>query len=435
MNITKEEIQKIELDCDKEQAIRNVSVYSLSTGISCRIIDAKGKTVYESCSNACGFCSNQNNAINKKFNCSDVHLYGSYQAERFGGCYIFFCPLGFTHWASPITSNGTIIGALIGGPVMMVEPDEFMIDDLYGKNNLFDLQKIEIFEQIKNMPVIKPEIVNNLAELLLIVASQLSKGNSLLAEQAEKNRLQDRISENVHIIKNIETCDSQVSHYPFEKERNLSTAISLGDKPASQKILNEILGYIYFSSGRNFEIIKARIQELIVLLSRAAIEGGADFEEIFGLNCHYLIEISNYKNIEDLTFWLSKILARFTDCVFNLVSVRHKDVIYKAIDYIKKNYMRKITLEEVADYVYLNPSYFSKVFKNEMGTSFISYINKLRVEVSKTILFDLSVSLTDVSSLVGFDEQCYFTKVFKKIAGVTPGYYRKSMGGQKSEVK
>jgi YesN/AraC family two-component response regulator len=173
---------------------------------------------------------------------------------------------------------------------------------------------------------------------------------------------------------------------------------------------------------------------MIVLLSRAAIEGGADAEEIFGLNYNYLSDIDKYQTLDDLTFWLSKVLARFTDCVFNLTGVRHKDAIFKSIGYIKKNYMNKLTLEEVADYVYLNPSYFSKIFKEELGYTFVSYINKLRVEVSKQLLLDPSVSLTDVSSIVGFDEQCYYTKVFKKLTGMTPGLFRKSMGKQTGNI-
>jgi two-component system response regulator YesN len=184
----------------------------------------------------------------------------------------------------------------------------------------------------------------------------------------------------------------------------------------------------FFSTGNDFELVKARIQELMVLLSRAAIEGGADTVEIFGLNYQYLSEINHYRTVEDLTMWLSGILARFTDCVFNLADVRHKDIIYKVNDYVKKNYMKKIPLKEVAGYVYLNPSYFSKIFKEEMGVPFVVYVNRMRIGISKNLLLDNTVPLTSVASMVGFEEQSYFTKVFKKVAGMTPGLYRKSRG-------
>lgn len=129
-----------------------------------------------------------------------------------------------------------------------------------------------------------------------------------------------------------------------------------------------------------------------------------------------------------MTLWLSKIMARFTDCVFNLADIRHKDTIYKAVDYIKRNFMETITLEDIAKYVYLNPSYFSKVFRNEMKCTFVSYVNKIRVSASKNLLLDASIPLTDVSILVGFEDQSYFTKVFKKATGMTPGRFRESRG-------
>lgn len=196
----------------------------------------------------------------------------------------------------------------------------------------------------------------------------------------------------------------------------------------SQKLLNEILGHIFFTSGNDFELIRARILELIVLLSRAALKGGAEIEQIFGLNYQYLNQIYSFKSLEELTLWLSRIMERFTDHVFNLTNVKNKDVIFKSIDFISKNYMRKITLEDVAANVYLSPSYFSKVFKEEMGMNFNTYLNYVRIEMSKKLLSDPSVSMVDVSNLVGFEDQSYFSKVFKKMIGLSPKKYRESRG-------
>ncbi len=84
-------------------------------------------------------------------------------------------------------------------------------------------------------------------------------------------------------------------------------------------------------------------------------------------------------------------------------------VIYKAINYIKRNYIEQITLEDVANYVFLNPSYFSKIFKDEMGCAFVSYVNKIRINASKSLLANKTIPLSDVFALVGFDDQSYFT--------------------------
>jgi two-component system response regulator YesN len=424
-----------EFGFDLEKVKRSLYAYSRSTGIESYLIDSKGNYLYYSGNNnhLCQFC-NKIQSINKtKPNCASVHLYGSYQAERFGGKYVYFCPMGLVHWASPITNNNDIRGALIGGPISMVDPEQFLLEDLIRKNNINDEDLQIITEYAHQVPVIQPEIVNNLSELLYILATNFCSDKTAKYDyQRQFNEIQSHISESVHQIKFLEDQEKEKINYPFEKEKELLAKIALGDKSASQKILNEILGYVFFSSGKDFEIIKARILELVVLLSRAAVEGGADSTEIFGLNYTYLSEIHNLKTVEDLTFWLSKIMARFTDCVFNLADIRHKDIIYKAVDYIKRNYMERITLEEVASSVYLNSSYFSKIFKKEMKCSFISYINKIRINASKNLLSDISIPLADVSTLVGFEDQSYFTKVFKKVTGMTPGKFRESRGQQQT---
>ncbi|HHW32301.1 MAG TPA: AraC family transcriptional regulator [Clostridiaceae bacterium] len=414
-----------------ENAIKCVDAYSISTNVRTIIIDSQGETIYESCGNKklCKVCKSISTAGESSQSCSKAHLYGSYQAERFGGKYVFFCPMGFTHWASPITLDGMMKGAVLGGPVNMIEPEDFLIDDLIIRNNVSEQQLASIKENIHEIPVINPERVNHLSELLFIVAAHISDIQpSRYLEEREFNEHHSGISEYIHYIKTMGGDDKNIPSYPLDKEKELLYLISIGDKAGSQKILNEIFGHIFFSTGGNFNVIKARVLELIVLLSRAALEGGADVEQIFGLNYKFLNQIHGFTSIEELSFWLSKIMARFTDCVFNLAGVKHVDVIYRAINYIKHNYMKKITLEEVASHVYLSPSYFSKIFKEEMKYSFNAYLNYVRIEMSKKLLLDDSIDLIEVSNMVGYEDQSYFSKVFKKITGISPGKYRESRG-------
>ncbi len=413
-----------------ERARQCADTYSNSVGVQCIIINTLGDTIYSSCRNSmCDICKSVDVPDSRRQLCNDSHLYGSYQAERFGGKYIFFCPLGLVHWASPITSNGIMKGAMLGGPVQMVDPGDFLIEEIIEKDIMDDSQLAAFRKQIDKVPVIKPDVVNSMSELLFITAAHISdvQPSKYLAER-EYQEYQSDISEYIHYIKTMGGDETSLEAYPIEKEKELLSLISLGDKAGSQKVLNEIFGHIFFSTGGNFEVIKARVLELIVLLSRAALEGGADIQQIFGLNYKYLIQIHSFKTVEEMTFWLSKIMARFTDCVFNLTNVKHVDVIYRAVDYVKRNYMKKITLEEVASYVYLSPSYFSKIFKEEMGKNFNSYLNHIRIEMSKRLLLDDSVVLVDVSNIVGYEDQSYFSKVFKKLTGVSPGKYRESRG-------
>ena len=114
------------------------------------------------------------------------------------------------------------------------------------------------------------------------------------------------------------------------------------------------------------------------------------------------------------------------DSIFDFTGIRHTNVIHRTIQYLNTHYQEKITLEEAAQRVYLSPAYFSRVFKAEMGESFTAYLNRVRIEHSKELLRHKNIRLTDIAQLVGFEDQSYFTKVFKKLAGVPPLQYRNS---------
>jgi YesN/AraC family two-component response regulator len=134
------------------------------------------------------------------------------------------------------------------------------------------------------------------------------------------------------------------------------------------------------------------------------------------------------RSIDDIAHWLSKIMVRFTDLVFTLKDVKHADVMQKALKYINARYAEEITLDEVAGSVFLSPTYFSKLFSEEMGCRFTAYLNKVRIEKSKLLLKGTDIPLVDVAGLVGYEDQSYFTKVFKRVTGLSPGKYRESGG-------
>ncbi|HEX7712646.1 MAG TPA: AraC family transcriptional regulator, partial [Bacillota bacterium] len=230
------------------------------------------------------------------------------------------------------------------------------------------------------------------------------------------------------VLQQIKIGSGQQPAYPIEKEKELVLKIRLGDKPGAQELLNEIFGYIFFSQGNEVETIKTRVIELVVVLSRAAMEGGADNEVIFGLNYHYLREVNGLQTVDELAFWLSKVMARFTDSVFNLTNVKNSDILYKAVAYMRENYAQEIKLEKLARHVNLSPTYFSKIFNEGMHCNFSNYLNVLRVENSKKYLLNEEIPLVEVAGLVGFQDQSYYTKVFKRIINISPGEFRKSRG-------
>lgn len=436
---TKEEFDTLKksVNFDIDATIRYIKAYAQAVETDSFLIDTTGNIVFSTYASGkyCTFCQRIQSLLSTNLQCSHVHLYGSYQAERFGGKYIFFCPIGLVHWAAPIIVEGMMQGAILGGPVLITNPEDLLINEVIEKHNINSASINDLRKTIQEVKYVNPSRVSSLAEMLSLVAGHISKLNPVqMIEDQENLEQQSQIAGYIHFLKSMGGDDETGKNaYPIEKEKELLSLISTGDKTGARTVLNEILGHVFFASGRNFEVVKARILELVVLLSRAALEGGAGLDEIFGLNFKYLNQINKYTSVEQLATWLSRIMNRFTDCVFDLKDVKHVDVIYKALEYIKKNYMNKISLNDVADTASISPSYFSKVFKEEMKRNFNMYLNQYRVNKSKKLLMDDSVSLVNIAFLTGFEDQSYFSKVFKKITGMSPGKYRESMGRRKLE--
>lgn len=429
-------------DYNFSAAIEAASHYRAATGVPCFVIDSRGNVQgTPDIFHTCMVCSQLYGEKPGQEVCRKTHLYGCYQSERFGGRYHYFCPASLNYWASPIMFDGVIQGAMIAGPVLLIEREELLSDILRPQRRLeatsgellpkaathIDTEHLRTL--VKKIKRINPSRAHSLSELLFYTAASVSdSGSRVLSEKNDELEQQSRISEYIHHIKTMEGQERPGYVYPIEKERELLHMISKGDKKNAQAVLNELLGSVFFSAGEDFSMIKSRVMELVVLLSRAAMEGGADAEQIFGLNFTYLSQVHSFRSTNDLAYWLSRILERFTDLVFDLKDIKHTDAIYKAIQYIHEHYARRITLEEVASEVYLSSAYFSKIFRQEVGNTFKSYLNQIRIEKSKILLRDRNIQLVDVAGMVGYEDQSYFTKVFKKFIGTSPGKYRESWG-------
>ncbi|MGI6731319.1 MAG: helix-turn-helix domain-containing protein [Anaerovoracaceae bacterium] len=98
--------------------------------------------------------------------------------------------------------------------------------------------------------------------------------------------------------------------------------------------------------------------------------------------------------------------------------------LYKIIKYIYLNYNEKITLEDLADIVYLNPYYISHLIKNTSGLSFQNFLNYVRLEYAEKLLVENQMTLTQISESCGFSSLSYFNKCFKTWYNMSPAQYR-----------
>jgi two-component system response regulator YesN len=120
-----------------------------------------------------------------------------------------------------------------------------------------------------------------------------------------------------------------------------------------------------------------------------------------------------------LTLVLNKLKAWF--------SVDNNGSIQKAQQMIAEKYHQDLSLKQVAEYVQLNPHYFSKLFHERCGVTFIDYLTAIRIDKAQELLADPKISLKDISLRIGYFDPNYFSRVFKKITGKSPTEYRISL--------
>ncbi len=105
-----------------------------------------------------------------------------------------------------------------------------------------------------------------------------------------------------------------------------------------------------------------------------------------------------------------------------------KDTAEKIADYLEEHYAEKISLDHIAENMYLSPFYISKIFKSEMGESPIHYLIRVRMEKAKAILESgVPLSIGEIAERVGYEDAYHFSKLFKKAYGVSPSKMRKNL--------
>lgn len=213
----------------------------------------------------------------------------------------------------------------------------------------------------------------------------------------------------------------------LEKERILLATLRRGDREAGLKILDEILENVLVLHSGNIDFFKLRAIELAVLLSRAAAE--ADDGEDAGDNAletgiRWLRRIQESETIEEISGNLHNIVERMAGELFSFKGFRHASALRKAERYIWDNYTRKISLKEIAGVAGLSPPYFSSIFKEEMKENFSAYLNRLRVEKAASMMMETALPLNEIALSCGFEDQSWFSKIFKICTGMSPAKYR-----------
>ncbi|WP_050184031.1 response regulator transcription factor [Domibacillus robiginosus] len=135
-------------------------------------------------------------------------------------------------------------------------------------------------------------------------------------------------------------------------------------------------------------------------------------------------QVFTINSMHELELWLIQYLHSLIMLAEEATGQTRRKEILEACRYISRHIEQKISLDEVAASLYLNPSYFSRLFKKEVGETFVEYVIKIKMNRAKELLDETYDSVGKICEKLGYDNQSYFIKLFKNHTGVTPAEYR-----------
>ena len=149
------------------------------------------------------------------------------------------------------------------------------------------------------------------------------------------------------------------------------------------------------------------------------IEGGsAKFSkissDIYGREFSYMDSLKAFDGLKQAIGFTIKYYCKVADKVAECGGKSSKEIIEKVKKYILNNFKEDLSLEKVAEIVYINPNYLSEIFKCKTGENFVEHITRIRMEQAKKLLRDLEYKTYQVGQMVGYEDPSYFSKVFKK---------------------
>ncbi|GIN69720.1 DNA-binding response regulator [Bacillus sp. J14TS2] len=213
---------------------------------------------------------------------------------------------------------------------------------------------------------------------------------------------------------------------PLEKIQKISNMLGTNRDQEIRKQLLEILNLEEISSNgiEYMEELHQAINE--VLLDSAFHRLGKESIEIMQHYDH-VGHIYNFKDFYEYYYALEALVLQLHEYTKRLKSIySEQKYMEEALQYIEENYYKDLNLAVISNYVSLNYSYFSHMFKESTGQNFIDYLKKVRIEKAKPLLQKPDLMISEVSHKVGFNHPKQFARVFRELEGISPKEYREN---------
>jgi two-component system response regulator YesN len=215
----------------------------------------------------------------------------------------------------------------------------------------------------------------------------------------------------------------------IEEQKQLLLAIERLDLEVMQQLIAAVFAVLHNQPVHSHKV-QIIVGELLKLSDKALRTGmpTPSFKATMG-ELPSRSDLSRVGSIGELEQWLQSYYAKLLISLKQQrVNGRYSRHVSQVIQFVLERYQDGITLDMAAKEINLNPSYLSRIFKEETHSTFSEYLNQIRIEAGRKLLESGQYSIKQISSQVGFSTYNYFFKVFKETTGMTPHVYANSLG-------
>lgn len=234
-------------------------------------------------------------------------------------------------------------------------------------------------------------------------------------------------SDQVICISNLEKRGSQPVFDSSENEKGLVSAIKTGTAAEVEQWIAKLIRELKHSSI-SMEQCYYRVLKIMLAVLQALIEIGCREQELFRSEKRLLTELYSFRTLAEIEDWLKDICGRALKDVAAARRDLTQSQMREAVDYIMEHYEDPgLSVKTVCSRVYMSSSYFSTMFKDYTGKTFVEYLTSVRMDKAKELLKHTLLKNYEVAARTGYQDPQYFSVLFKKYAGCTPTEYRQML--------
>lgn len=302
-------------------------------------------------------------------------------------------------------------GALVFGPYL----DDIIPSVLMEEGEKFFYESITVINKSQEKAIAN------------IVATLINTGNITKAALEEDDRnlgvrrfnyTIDDYEKNLAWIKKMYKTERQLLHYVSQGNKDIALELFNTD---SYERINQINRF----PEKPIRNVKNLAIVFNTLLRKSIESEGIDEYFIHKTSENFAIKIENSLTIRELINLMSDMVADYCDLVNEYNTRVYSELVSNAITYIKLNFKKEISLNNIAKELFIHPTYLAKKFKQETEKTVSEYVNEIRIKEAQFIIMVTEFKIEDIAYYVGYNDKKYFSKTFKKVTGVSPSEYRK----------